>query len=118
MAAFQLASPEYTAALTGVKNEVMQLRRVAGHLRVSPGLTRKLFALAIEIERLAHEIDSAENLEVEAASLLKTARRIPPGPARRGVLKQVGKLRIRLDALVSEQKKLSPCPAGDRSHEV
>jgi hypothetical protein len=108
---------EYIAALTEVKSEVMQFRRFAGHLR-SSDQSRRLFALAIEIERLAQEIDSAKNLEVVASNLLETARKIPPGSERHYVLRQVGKLRIKLDALVSEQKKLPLYPSCDRGHEV
>jgi hypothetical protein len=109
--------PEYIAALTEVKSEVMQFRRFAGRLRGSD-LLRRLFALAIEIERLAQEIDSAKDLEVVAANLLETARKIPPGSERHDILKQIGKLRIKLDALVSEQKKLSLRPTCDRGYEV
>jgi hypothetical protein len=108
---------EYIAALTEVKSEVMQFRRFAAHLRGSDQ-SRRFFALAIEIERLAQEIDSAKDLEVVAASLLETARKIPPGSERYDVLRQIGKLRIRLDALLSEQKKLPLCPSRDREHEV
>jgi len=100
---------EYVAALTGVKSEAMQFRRFAGRLRGSD-LLRRLFALAIEIERLAQEIDSAKELEVVAANLLETVRKFPPGSECHDVLKQIGKLRIKLDALVSEQKKLPLCP--------
>jgi hypothetical protein len=109
--------PEYIAALTEVKSEVIQFRRFTGRLRGSD-LLRRLFALAIEIERLAQETDSAKDLEVVAANLLETARQIPPGSERHDVLKQIGKLRIKLDALVSEQKKLPLCPTCDRGHEV
>jgi hypothetical protein len=108
---------EYIAALTELKSELMQFRRFAGHLRGSD-LLRRLFASAIEIERLAQEIDSAKDLEVVAANLLETARKIPPGSERHNVLKQIGKLRIKLDALVSEQKKQRICPTCDRGHEV
>ena len=108
---------EYIAALSEVKREVTQFRRFAGHLRGSD-LSRRLFALAIEIERLAQEIDSAKDLEVVAANLLETACKIPPGSERHNVLKQIGKLRIKLDALVSKQKKLSLCPSCDGGHEV
>lgn len=94
----------------------MQFRRFAGHLRGSD-LSRRLFALAIEIERLVQEIDSAKDLEVAAANLLETTRKIPPGSERHGVLRQIGKLRIKLDSLVSEQKTL-PHPSYDRGHEV
>jgi hypothetical protein len=109
--------PEYIAALTEVKSEVMQFRRFAGRLRGSDSL-RRLFELTIEIERLAQEIHSVKDLEVVAANLLETARKIPPGPERYDVLKQIGKLRIKLDALVSEQKKLPLCPDCDLGHEV
>ena len=113
----QLGMPEYIAALTEVKSEVIQFRRFTGRLRGSD-LLRRLFALAIEIERLAQETDSAKDLEVVAANLLETARQIPPGSERHDVLKQIGKLRIKLDALVSEQKQLPLCPTCDRGHEV
>jgi hypothetical protein len=108
---------EYIAALTEVKSEVMQFRRFVGYLRGSD-LSRRLFALTIEIERLAQEIHNAKDLEVLAANLLETARKMPPGSERHDVLKQIGKLRIKLDALVSEQKKLPLCPSCDRGHEV
>ena len=39
-------------------------------------------SLAIESERLAQEIDSAKDLEVEATNLLETARKIPLGSER------------------------------------
>ena len=108
---------EYIAALTEVKSEVMQFRRFAGGLR-SSDLLRRLFALAIEIERLAQAMDSANDLEVGAANLLETTRKMPPGSERHNVLKQIGKLGIKLDALVSAQKKLQLCPTCDRGHEV
>ena len=73
----------------------MQFRRFAGHLRGSDLL-----------------------LEVVAANLLETARKIPPRSERHDVLNQIGKLRIRLDALVSGQKKLPLCPSCGRGHEV
>ena len=113
----QLSMSEYIAALTEMKSEVMQFRRFVGYLRASD-LSRRLFALAIEIERLAQEMDSAKALEVVAADLLDAARKIPPGSERHNVLRQVGKLRIKLDALVSEQKKLPLCPSCDRGHEI
>ena len=112
-----MGMPEYIAALTEVKSEVMQFRRFAGHLRGSD-LSRRLFVLTIEVERLAQEIDGAKDLEVVAAGLLETARKMPPGSERHDVLKQIGKLRIKLNALVSEQKKLPLWPSSDRGHEV
>jgi hypothetical protein len=69
-----LGVSEYIAARTELKSEVMQFRRFAGHLRGSD-LLRRLFALAIEIERLAQEIDSATDLEVVAADLFARSRR-------------------------------------------
>jgi hypothetical protein len=109
-----LGVPEYIAALTGVKGAVAQFRRFAAHLRGSDSL-RRLLAVVTEIERLAQEIDSAKELEGAAASLMETARTIPPGPERHDVLKQIGKLHIKLDAVVSAQKKLRPS-AGGRGH--
>ncbi len=109
--------PEYIAALTGVNSELAQFRRFAGHLRGSDS-SRRLLALTMQIERLAQEIDGATELARAAARLVETARNIPPGSERHDVLKQIGKLRIKLDALVSEQNKLRLCAAGDRGHAV
>jgi hypothetical protein len=53
------AVPEYIAALTEVKCELMQFRRFAGHLPGSD-LLRRLSALTIEIGRLALEISQRE----------------------------------------------------------
>jgi hypothetical protein len=112
-----LSMPEYIAALTEVKNETLEFRRFAGYLRGSDS-SRGLFALVLEIERRAEEMDSAKHLQVLAGDLLKTARKIPPGSERHDVLKQIGKLRIKLDVLASEQKKLPLGPGCDRGHDV
>jgi len=100
----QLGLPEYIAALTEVNDEVMQIRRLTGPLRDSE-LSGRLLALAIEIGRAAQEMDSMKDLEAIAAELLQTARKIPPSE-RYDILRPIGRLRIKLDALVSLRKQL------------
>jgi hypothetical protein len=39
-----------------------------------------------------------------AAELLKTARKLPPGPARHDLLKEIGKFRARIIALKAKGK--------------
>jgi hypothetical protein len=100
----QLGMPEYVAALTEVNGEVMQIRRRAGRLQ-DPELSRRLLALAIEIGRGAQEMDSMKDLEPVVAKLLQTAREIPPSE-RYEIMRLIGRLRIKLDALVSIRKQL------------
>ena len=100
----QLGMPEYIAALTEVNDEVVQIRRLTGRLRDSE-LSGRLLALAIEIGRGAQEMDSMKDLEAIAAELLRTARKIPPSE-RYDILRPIGRLRIKLDALVSLRKQL------------
>jgi hypothetical protein len=96
--------PEYIAALTEVNGEVMQIRRLTERLH-DPELSRRLLVLAIEIGRGAQEMDSVKDLEGIAAELLQTAREIPPSE-RYDILRPIGRLRIKLDALVSIRKQL------------
>ena len=96
--------PEYIAALTQVNGEVMQIRRLAGRLQ-DPELSRRLLAEVIEIGRGTQEMDSVKDLEPVVAKLLQTAREIPPSE-RYEVIKLIGRLRIKLDALVSIRKQL------------
>jgi hypothetical protein len=95
---------EYIDALTEVNSEVMQIRRLTGRLR-DPELSRRLLALVIEIGRGAQEMDDGKDLEAIVAKLLQTAREIPPSE-RYDMIKMVGRLRIRLDDLVSIRKQL------------
>jgi len=43
-------------------------------------------------------------LEEIAAKLLKTARKLPPGSERHGILKETGKFRVRITALKAKGK--------------
>jgi hypothetical protein len=47
-----------------------------------------------------------QDLEDMAAKLLETARKLPPGPERQALLKQIGTLRTRLDAIAAKRKQL------------
>jgi hypothetical protein len=95
--------PEYIAVLTEVNGEVMQIRRLTGRLQDSE-LSRRLLALAIEIGRGAQEMDSMKDLEPVVVKLLQTAREIPPSE-RYEIIRLIGSLRIKLDALVSIRKQ-------------
>jgi hypothetical protein len=39
-----------------------------------------------------------QDLDTMAAKLLETARKLPPGPVRHDVLKEIGKFRVRITA--------------------
>ena len=45
-----------------------------------------------------------QDLEAMAAKLLETARKIPAGPVRHDILKQIGKFRARITALKAKGK--------------
>jgi hypothetical protein len=45
-----------------------------------------------------------QELEAMAAKLLETARKLPAGPACRGILKEIGKFRVRIAALKPKMK--------------
>jgi hypothetical protein len=45
-----------------------------------------------------------QDLEALAAKLLETARKIPAGPVRHDILKQIGKFRARITALKAKGK--------------
>lgn len=54
-------------------------------------------------------MSSLEDLEVLAESLLKQAQRLPPGKDRNDALKDIGRLRKKLDVLKGEpDTKLQP----------
>jgi hypothetical protein len=44
-------------------------------------------------------------LEEDLAKLLVTVRRLPPGTERHEALKQIGRLRLKIDAIISEQQQ-------------
>ena len=45
-----------------------------------------------------------QDLEAMAAKLLETARKLPAGPIRRDILKEIGKFRARINALKAKGK--------------
>ena len=45
-----------------------------------------------------------QDLEAMAAKLLETARKLPAGPIRRDILKEIGKFRARIFALKAKGK--------------
>ena len=45
-----------------------------------------------------------QDLEELAAKLLKIARKLPPGSERHGILKEIGKFRVRITALKAKGK--------------
>jgi hypothetical protein len=54
-------------------------------------------------------------LEVMAAKLLATARDLPPGEMRHGILKEIGRLRARMEGLRKKNPRsdeASPRPRG------
>jgi hypothetical protein len=104
----QLGMPEYIAALAEVNGEIMQIRRLTACLQ-DPELARELLALAIEIGRGAQETDIVTDIDAIVAKLLQTAREIPPSE-RYEIIRQIGRLRIKLDALVSMRKQLPVYP--------
>lgn len=55
------------------------------------------------------ELSALEELEVLANNLLKQAQELPPGAERNQALKDIGKLRQRLDALKCQHRQ-------DRTH--
>jgi hypothetical protein len=45
-----------------------------------------------------------QDLEAMAAKLLETARKVPPGPERHDILKEIRKFRARIIALKAKEK--------------
>ena len=48
-----------------------------------------------------------QDLEEMIERLLETARKLPPGPERQDALKEVGRFRVRLDAISKKSNSLS-----------
>ena len=49
-------------------------------------------------------LTGTQALEEFAAKLLKTARKLPPGSERHGILKEIAKFRVRITALKAKGK--------------
>ena len=56
----------------------------------------------IPIKSTGRTLTEMQELEAMAAELLKTARKLPPGPVRHDLLKEIGKFRARIIALKGE----------------
>jgi hypothetical protein len=50
--------------------------------------------------------DTMKDLEDMAAKLLESARKLPPGPDRHDLLKQIGTFRIKLAAIAAKREQL------------
>ena len=59
-----------------------------------------------------------QELEEMAKGLLATARKLPPGEIRYGILKEIGKFRARLIALQSEAERLQNIKRTDADFET
>jgi hypothetical protein len=58
----------------------------------------------IPIKSAQRTITEMQDLEAMAAKLLETARKLPAGPIRRDILKEIGKFRARINALKAKGK--------------
>ena len=58
----------------------------------------------VPIKSAQRTITEMQNLEAMAAKLLETARKLPAGPIRRDLLKEIGKFRARINALKAKGK--------------
>ena len=56
----------------------------------------------VDVKRIEKEVP--RDLEEIAAKLLKTARKLPAGPDRKGILKEIGEFRVRIAALKDQAK--------------
>lgn len=65
-------------------------------------LTRLDIETRLEIEQVKPEVP--EDLEEIAAKLLQSARKIPPGPGRQKILKEISSFRVRIAALKAKMK--------------
>jgi hypothetical protein len=58
----------------------------------------------IPIKSTDRTLTEMQELEAMAAKLLKAARKLPPGPVRYDLLKEIGKFRVRIAALKAKGK--------------
>jgi hypothetical protein len=58
----------------------------------------------VPIKSIGRTLTEIQELEAMAAELLKTARKLPPGPVRHDLLKEIGKFRVRITALKPKGK--------------
>jgi len=53
-----------------------------------------------------------QNLEEMAGKLLETARKLPPGPERQALLKQIETFRARIVAITAKREQFQPGAVG------
>ena len=58
----------------------------------------------IPVKSTGRTLTEMQELEAMAAELLKTARKLPAGPVRHDLLKEIGKFRARIIALKAKGK--------------
>jgi hypothetical protein len=58
----------------------------------------------IPIKSTDRTLTETQELEAMAAKLLKTARKLPPGPVRHDLLKEIRNFRVRITALKAKGK--------------
>jgi hypothetical protein len=58
----------------------------------------------IPIKSTDRTLTEMQELEAMAAKLLRTVRKLPPGPVRHDLLKEIGKFRVRITALKAKGK--------------
>jgi hypothetical protein len=58
----------------------------------------------VPIKSAQRTITEMQDLESMAAKSLETARKLPAGPIRRDILKEIGKFRARINALKAKGK--------------
>jgi len=58
----------------------------------------------IPIKSAHRTITEIQDLKAMAAKLLETARKLPAGPVRNDILKEIGKFRVRITALKAKGK--------------
>jgi len=71
---------------------------------LAPNLTAEGAGKMIPIKSTGRTLTEMQELEAMAAELLKTARKLPPGPVRHDLLKEIGKFRARIIALKAKGK--------------
>jgi hypothetical protein len=72
--------------------------------QISPNLTAEGAGKMIPIKSTGRTLTEMQEQEAMAAELLKTARKLPPGPVRHDLFKEIWKFRARITALKAKGK--------------
>ena len=67
---------------------------------------RTISPSALEFRTAKHNGDKMHDLEEMAAKLLETAGKLPPGPERHELLKEIGTFRARIAIITAKQEQL------------